>query len=60
MDASKKTHNEQDKQKKVVLTGITPSGIAHLGNYIGAIKPALEMAKNDAYNAYFLLPIITH
>ncbi len=55
MDASKKTHNEQDKQKKVVLTGITPSGIAHLGNYIGAIKPALEMAKNDAYNAYFFI-----
>lgn len=25
-----------------VLTGITPSGTPHLGNYIGALKPAIE------------------
>ncbi|MBL7495974.1 tryptophan--tRNA ligase [Frankia sp. CNm7] len=30
--------------QKVSLTGIKPTGDAHLGNYIGAIRPALEMA----------------
>ena len=27
--------------KKRILTGIKPTGIPHLGNYLGAIKPAL-------------------
>ncbi|MFS0784993.1 tryptophan--tRNA ligase [Shouchella sp. 1P09AA] len=35
------------------LTGIKPTGDIHLGNYIGAIKPALDLTKNhDAY--YFV------
>lgn len=29
---------EQEKQKKVMLSGIQPSGDLHLGNYLGAIK----------------------
>jgi len=29
----------------IVLTGIKPTGKVHVGNYIGAIKPALQMAK---------------
>jgi tryptophanyl-tRNA synthetase len=38
-----------------VLTGIKPTGQIHLGNYIGAIKPALELAKVDDYQpAYFV------
>jgi tryptophanyl-tRNA synthetase len=31
--------------KKIALTGIKPTGIPHLGNYIGAIKPALRLAE---------------
>jgi tryptophanyl-tRNA synthetase len=31
--------------KEIVLTGIKPTGKVHVGNYIGAIKPALELAK---------------
>jgi len=31
--------------KKVSLTGIKPTGTVHIGNYIGAIRPALELAK---------------
>ncbi|MCB9645340.1 MAG: tryptophan--tRNA ligase [Deltaproteobacteria bacterium] len=35
------------------LTGIKPTGVPHLGNYLGAIRPALELAKaNDAF--YFI------
>lgn len=41
--------------KKIVLTGITPSGTPHIGNFIGAIKPALEMAKNPEFSAYFFI-----
>jgi len=32
---------------KIVLTGIKPTGTPHLGNYVGAIKPVLEMAQNN-------------
>lgn len=34
----------QTASSKVSLTGIKPTGEPHLGNYIGAIKPALELA----------------
>jgi tryptophanyl-tRNA synthetase len=30
--------------KKIALTGVKPTGILHIGNYFGAIKPALELA----------------
>ncbi|MCK9183158.1 MAG: tryptophan--tRNA ligase [Fibrobacteraceae bacterium] len=32
--------------KKISLTGIKPTGTPHLGNYLGAIRPALELTKN--------------
>ncbi|MCF6766116.1 tryptophan--tRNA ligase [Thiotrichales bacterium 19S3-7] len=41
--------------KQIVLTGITPSGIPHLGNYIGAIKPALDLANNPNYQARYFI-----
>lgn len=41
--------------KKIVLTGVTPSGTPHLGNYIGAIKPAIEMAHNDEYKPMYFI-----
>ena len=30
---------------KIVLTGIKPTGMPHLGNYIGALKPLIERAR---------------
>lgn len=40
---------------KTILTGIKPTGEIHLGNYIGAIKPALELAQgNDYAPVYFV------
>ena len=41
--------------KKIVLTGITPSGTPHLGNYIGAIKPAIEMSLNKDYQCMYFI-----
>lgn len=32
---------------KVVLTGIKPTGMPHLGNYIGALKPLIERAREN-------------
>ena len=31
---------------KIALTGIKPTGTPHLGNYLGMIKPALELARS--------------
>ena len=37
------------------LTGITTTGTPHLGNYVGAIRPAIEASKNaDTDSFYFL------
>ena len=39
--------------KKISLTGIKPTGTPHLGNYVGAIRPALELAKT--YDAVYFI-----
>ncbi len=39
--------------KKISLTGIKPSGSPHVGNFLGAIQPALELAK-DHDARYFI------
>ncbi|MCB5272215.1 MAG: tryptophan--tRNA ligase [Candidatus Cloacimonetes bacterium] len=31
--------------KKIALTGIKPTGIPHIGNYLGAIQPALKLSE---------------
>lgn len=41
--------------KKVVLTGIKPTGTVHLGNLLGAIQPALERAKNPDIQAFYFI-----
>ena len=40
--------------KKRILTGITTTGVPHIGNYIGAIRPALEMASSSDESFFFL------
>jgi tryptophanyl-tRNA synthetase len=41
--------------KATILTGITTTGTPHLGNYVGAIRPAIEASKNEhALPCYFL------
>jgi tryptophanyl-tRNA synthetase len=41
--------------KKVSLTGIKPTSSPHLGNYVGAIRPAIELAKTDQYLGYYFI-----
>ncbi|MCK5837257.1 MAG: tryptophan--tRNA ligase, partial [Desulfobacula sp.] len=37
------------------LTGITTSGTPHLGNYVGAIRPAVETSRNKDLVSYYFL-----
>jgi tryptophanyl-tRNA synthetase len=39
--------------RKISLTGIKPTGNLHIGNYFGAIKPALELA--NGYDARYFI-----
>ena len=39
--------------ERIALTGIKPTGPPHIGNYLGMIKPALELAR-DYQALYFL------
>ena len=38
-----------------VLTGITTTGTPHLGNYAGAIRPAIEASRRDDVDAFFFM-----
>lgn len=40
---------------RTVLTGITTTGTPHLGNYVGAIKPAIEASRAEAVRSYYFL-----
>ncbi|NIK76488.1 tryptophanyl-tRNA synthetase [Paenibacillus castaneae] len=40
---------------KIVLTGIKPTGKVHIGNYIGAIKPALQLANHTDYTSLYFI-----
>ena len=42
--------------KKIrVLTGVTPSGVPHLGNYVGAIRPAIQASMNSEVESFLFL-----
>ncbi|HEV7123784.1 MAG TPA: tryptophan--tRNA ligase [Rhodanobacter sp.] len=38
-----------------VLTGITTTGTPHLGNYVGAIRPAIAASRRDDVDAFFFM-----
>ncbi|MGB3460476.1 MAG: tryptophan--tRNA ligase [Rhodanobacter lindaniclasticus] len=38
-----------------VLTGITTTGTPHLGNYVGAIRPAIEASRRADVDAFFFM-----
>lgn len=41
--------------KTRVLTGITTTGTPHLGNYVGAIKPAIEASQDPNVQSFYFL-----
>ncbi len=38
-----------------VLTGITTTGTPHLGNYVGAIRPAVAASRRDDVDAFYFM-----
>lgn len=36
-----------DNDNKIILTGIKPTGMPHIGNYIGALKPLIEKSQTN-------------
>jgi tryptophanyl-tRNA synthetase len=53
-------HKRSPKQnnsmnKRTVLTGISTTGTPHLGNYVGAIKPAIEASHTGEVDSYYFL-----
>ena len=41
--------------KQRILTGITTTGTPHLGNYVGAIRPAIEASQNSDNESFLFL-----
>jgi tryptophanyl-tRNA synthetase len=41
--------------KAIILTGITTTGTPHLGNYVGAIRPAIAASKDAHVTPYYFL-----
>ena len=41
--------------QQIVLTGITTTGTPHLGNYVGAIRPAIEASRNQDVRSFYFL-----
>lgn len=40
---------------KTIITGITTTGIPHLGNYVGAIRPAIKATHQEGVSSYLFL-----
>jgi tryptophanyl-tRNA synthetase len=43
------------KTRTRVLTGITTTGTPHLGNYVGAIRPAVDASRDDHTDSFLFL-----
>ena len=40
---------------KTILTGVKPTGQPHIGNYLGAMRPAIEMSKEPGQTTYLFI-----
>ncbi len=44
-----------ETQKPILLSGVKPTGIAHIGNYFGAIKQWVEFQTVGSHQCYFMV-----
>lgn len=44
-----------DLTKKTILTGVKPTGTLHIGNYMGAIRPAIELGRQAEKNGTHIM-----
>ena len=42
-------------KKQRILTGITTTGTPHLGNYVGAIRPAIAASRDSNVDSFYFL-----
>jgi tryptophanyl-tRNA synthetase len=42
-------------KKNVILTGIKPTGIPHIGNYLGMLRPAIKKANDGTDDSFFFI-----
>lgn len=42
-------------KKTRILTGITPSGTPHFGNYVGSIRPSVEISRGENLTCFYFL-----
>lgn len=47
------------REPQRVLTGITTSGTPHLGNYSGAIRPAIAASQQAGVESFYSPPTTT-
>ncbi|MBB1087883.1 tryptophan--tRNA ligase [Lysobacter sp. SG-8] len=48
-------HPANSPRSTRVLTGITTSGTPHLGNYVGAIRPAVAASRGEGVESFYFL-----
>lgn len=53
MDITNNSSTAPAAQKKIMLSGIQPSGDLHLGNYLGAVKNWAELA--EEFNCFYFM-----
>ena len=41
--------------KKILVSGIKPTGRLHFGNYFGAMKQNIDLARSGEYESYIFL-----
>ena len=41
--------------KKVLLSGVKPTGRPHIGNYFGAMKQFVDLLNSGSYECYFFI-----
>lgn len=44
--------------KKVIFSGIQPTGIPHLGNYLGALQQWVELQRNSSSDTTLLFSVV--
>ena len=50
-----KSSTKNTSGKKILLSGVKPTGQAHIGNYFGAMKQFLDLQNSGDYECYFMI-----
>ncbi len=46
---------ENTERKKRILSGIQPTGVLTLGNYVGALRNFVDLQKEDRYECFYMI-----